>query len=115
MQYILSGFTHDLGFRVFTFECVSDNRLRTEYKVRADLALIAKYGIRVQELPLLCRAILERRNQTEERRTFTYTEADMRLTADLCAARAAVAQKRKAPRRPPSENVGAAWRGPQNR
>ena len=60
MQYILTGFTHDMGFRVFAFEGVGEDRVRTEYRVKADLALIRRYGIRVQELPLLCRAVLER-------------------------------------------------------
>ena len=111
MHYILTGFTHDMGFRVFEFEGIGDDRVRTEYKVRADLALIHRYGIRVQELPLLCRGILEGRNEDEQQQTFTYTETDMRLNAELCALRSADAQKRKAPRKPPGENVGAAWRG----
>lgn len=112
MQYILTGFTHDLGFRVFAFEGIGEDRVRTEYKVRADLALTHRYGIRVQELPLLCRGILERRNEEEEQQTFTYTETDMRENAELCALRAADAQKRKAPRKPPGESAGVAWRGP---
>ena len=95
MHYVLTGFTHDMGFRVFAFDCVGEDRVRTEYKVKADLALIKRYGIRVQELPLLCRGILERRSADEQRRTLTYTEADMRINADSCAA---AAQKRKAPR-----------------
>ncbi len=111
MQYILTGFTHDMGFRVFAFECAGEDTVRTEYKVRADLLLVRKYGIRVQELPLLCRGILERRDGGDQQRMFTYTEADMCLRADVCAAQAA-AHKRKPPRRPPSENAGAAWRGP---
>lgn len=113
MQYILIGFTHDIGFRVFAFEGVGEDRVRTEFRVRADLSLIRRYGIRVQELPILCRGILERRNEDEEKRTFTYTEADMRVNAELCAEQAAAAKTRKVPRRPPSENVGAAWRGTQ--
>jgi hypothetical protein len=113
MQYILTGFTHDMGFRVFAFEGVGEDRVRTEYRVKADLALIRRYGIRVQELPLLCRAVLERRNETKEQRTFTYTEADMCVQADVRATRDAATQKKKTPRRTPSENVGSAWRGPQ--
>lgn len=112
MQYILTGFTHDVGFRVFAFECIGDDRVRTAYSVRADLSLIRKYGIRMQELPLLCRTILEQRDGDDTRRTFTYEEAAMCLRADTLAAEAA-AQKRKVPRRPPSENAGAAWRRPQ--
>ncbi len=113
MVYILTGFTHDMGFRVFAFEGVGEDRARTEYRVKADLALIRRYNIRVQELPLLCRALLEQRKDGEEQRTFTYTEADMCLYADAATARHEAAQRKKAPRRPPSENAGAAWRGPQ--
>ncbi len=112
MQYILTGFTHEVGFRVFAFECVGEDRLRTAFSVRADLALTRKYGIRVQELPLLCRSILEQREANDTERTFTFTEAAMRVRASVLAAEAAE-QKRKPPRRPPSENVGAAWRGPR--
>jgi hypothetical protein len=112
MQYILTGFTHETGFRVFAFEGIREDRGRTPYIVRADLGLIRKYGIRMQELPLLCRAILEQRDGDDTERTFTYTEAAMRIRATNSAAEAA-AQKRKPPRRPPTENSGAAWRGPQ--
>ena len=102
----------DMGFRIFAFECVGEDRIRTQFRVRADMALIRNYGIRIQELPLLCRGVLERREEESAVRAFTYTEADMSLHADGCATREA-AQKRKTPRKPPSENVGAAWRGPQ--
>ena len=111
-QYILTGFTHDMEFRVFTFEGVGEDRVRAAYKVRADLRLVRKYGIRIQELALLCRGILERRDGTDQQRVFTYTEADMCVRADACASQAA-SQKTKTHRRPPSANVGAAWRGPQ--
>ena len=114
MQYILTGFSHEKGFRIFAFEGIGEDRMRTEYKVRADLTLIHRYGIRVQELPLLCRGILERRNESESQQTFTYTETEMRRIAELSALRAEDAQqKRKPPRKPLGENVGAAWRGPR--
>jgi len=112
MQYILTGFTHDVGVRVFAFEGVGEDRVRTAYRVRADLALVRKYGIRMQELPLLCRAILEQRDGSDTESTFTYTEAAMCLRATACAAESA-AQKKKAPRRAPNQNAGAGWRGMQ--
>ena len=113
MQYILTGFTHDMGFRVFAFEGIGEDRARTEYSVKADLSLIRRYGIRVQELPLLCRGVVERREESQEQRAFTYTEADMCLYASACTARNEAALKKKwAARRPPNENTGAAWRGP---
>lgn len=114
MRYILTGFTQDLGFRVFSFEGVTDDRARTAFTVRADLALMRKYGIRTQELSLLCRGVLERRVESDANRTLTYTEEDMCLHSSACnAAREAAAAKKKAPRRPPNENLGAAWRSPQ--
>ena len=112
MRYVLTGFTHTAGFRVFAFDGIGEDRSRIEFTVRADLALIRMYGIRMQELPLLCRKVLEGRDELEQQRTFTYTEADMSAYAD-CAAQNALALKRKPPRRPPSENLGAAGRGPQ--
>lgn len=99
MQYILTGFTHSTGFRVFAFDGVADHWVRTAYSVRADLALARKHGIRVQELPLLCRGLLEQRSEDDDKRAFTFTEGDMTLHADLVRA-ALEANKRKAPRRP---------------
>ena len=99
MQYILTGFTHEVGFRVFAFEGIGEDRVRTPYSVRADLALVRKYGIRMQELPLLCREILEQRDGSDTKRTFTYTEAAMCVRANACAAESAAA-KRKPPRKP---------------
>ena len=107
MQYVLTGFTQDVGFRVFAFDGLGEDRVRTEYKVRADLALIRRYGIRVQELPLLCRGLLERRDPALEQRTFTYSEDDMAVHLGVCAERDAAAQKKRAARRPPTTNLGA--------
>ena len=114
MQFILTGFTQDREFRVFAFEGIAADRVRTAFTVRADLALSRTYGIRLQELPLMCRAILEHREEGEERNSLTFTEDAMRLHATNCiAARALAAQKKKAPRRPATETNGAAWRSPQ--
>ena len=59
MQFILTGFTQDREFRVFALKgsprTVSERRLPSE----RTLALSRTYGIRLQELPLMCRAILE--------------------------------------------------------
>src|ERR1700674_5358916 len=79
MQFILTGFTQDTGFRVFAFERVGEDR--TKYTVRADLALVLRYGIRLQELPLLCRSLLERRDNGEETSALTFTEDEMCLYA----------------------------------
>jgi hypothetical protein len=82
MQFIFTGFTQDMGFRVFAFEGVGLGRIRIKYTVRADLALLLRYRIPMQELPLLCRRLLERRNENgEEKGAVTFTEDEMRLYA----------------------------------
>jgi len=113
MQFVITGFTHDMGFRVFAFERQEEDRTRTKCTVRADLALVQRYGIRIQELPLLCRALLDRGEIPGEIQTLTFSEDEMRVCADeRTAARAAAASKKKPPHRPAGEVAGAAWRGP---
>jgi len=113
MQFILTGFTQDLGFRVFAFEGVKADRTRTQYTVRADLGLVRKYGIRVQELPLLCRSLLDKAGDCEQTRTLIFSEDDMQRRAKDCALARETAALRKPARRPIAANVGAAWRAPQ--
>ena len=113
MPFIITGFTQDMGLRVFAFER-TEERIRTKFTVSADLALIQRYGIPLQDLPLMCRGILERCNEGEEKRTLIFTEEQMCLHAqNRLAARDAAARKRKPPRRPASENAGIGWRAPQ--
>ncbi|MBK5295136.1 MAG: hypothetical protein JJE04_26100 [Acidobacteriia bacterium] len=113
MQFILTGFTPDTGFRVFAFQGIGADRTRTMFTVRADLALIQRYGIRVQELPLLCRGLLERRDEGEPGRALTFTEEEMRVHAVGLAAEKEAAQKRKSTRRPPPRQTGTGWQLPQ--
>ena len=113
MQFILKGFSQVRGFRVFAFEGIAGDWTRTAFTVRTNLALTRRYGIRLQELPLLCRAVLDGLPEGEEQRAFTFTEEDMRVHADDLAARDRAAKQRKHPRRPASDHVGTAWRVPQ--
>ncbi len=115
VQFVLKGFSEVTGCRIFAFECVAADRSRTDFTVKTDLALARRYGIRLQELPLLCKAILERKHEGEElgSHTLTYTEADMGLFADSAAARVEAAKNRKPARRPIAANLGTAWRVPQ--
>ena len=114
MQFILTGFTQELGFRVFAFERLGEDRVRTRCTVKADLVLVRRYGIRLQELPLMCRGLLERGDIADEGAVMIFGEEQMRICAnERAAAKEGAAHKRKAPRRPVVENAGAAWRGPQ--
>jgi len=118
MQFTLTGFTQETGCRVFAYEGVGEDRVRIRFTVRADLALSRKYGIRLQELPLMCLGILERSSVSDEaggveslvaQRALTFTEAAMIQYADDCvAARDAAALKRSSLRRQPAKASAAA-------
>jgi len=97
MQNTLVGFTHDNGFRVFSFDQMGEDRVRTRCTVRADLALTRAHGIRVQELPLLCRGLLDRCEEGSKIQSFTFGEVDMRVCADERTAVREQAAKRKKP------------------
>jgi hypothetical protein len=113
MQFTLTGFSQDAGFRVFAFEGLRADRSKTKFTVRTDLDLIRNYGIRVQELPLLCRALLERLDETGQERTWTFTEDEMRLHAAGCASAKDAAQRKKAARKPAPNQAGNGWRAPR--
>ena len=103
LQFISTGFTQEAGCRVFAYEVVSPDRVRTRFTVRADLALSRQFGIQLQELPLMCMGILEHcvtENKafvTDEgigNRAKTYTGEAMRRNSDeIAAARTAAALK----------------------
>ena len=93
MQFVLTGFTHELGFRVFAFARMGEDRALTACTVRADLSLVRRYGIHLQELPLLCRCLLDRRDEQEEARSLTLTEEEMQVCASERAARAGAARR----------------------
>lgn len=84
--FVLAGFSHHFGFRVFEFDCVEDGRTRTRYTVRADLTLVRKYGIHIQDLPLLCRRLLDA-SEEGSRASLTLPEAEMIACAEKEAAR----------------------------
>jgi hypothetical protein len=114
MNFILNGFTEETGFRVFAFQGIGANGTRLDYTVRADLGLIRTYGIRLQDLPLLCRGMLDRLPEGTEACAVTFTEEGMRLVADTRAAERDAARQRKPPRRPPTEQHAATgWRAGQ--
>jgi hypothetical protein len=112
MQFILKGFSQDQEIRVFEFDGITVGSARAPFTVRIDLALARKYGIRLQELPLLCRGVLDQCGEGEPQRAFTYTEEHMCTYAYNAAAREETTKRKKAPRQPGADYLGATWRGP---
>src|SRR5215469_10122782 len=110
MQFMLKGFTQTSTFRVFEFDCIGPSKPRSQFTVRADLDLVRHYGIRVQELPLLCRSVLETRDASEEARAFTFTEDKMIAYVKACATtKELAAQKKKSPKSM-DDGFDTAWR-----
>jgi hypothetical protein len=106
LLFTLEGFQQEQGFRVFLFAGVAADHSRSAFTVKADLSLARRYGIRLQELPLLCRTVAERGYKDGRRRTFAFTEEDMQQYAQVAAARELALRMRRPPR-----PVGALARG----
>lgn len=111
MQYVLDGFSQVREFRVFAFQCIAPDWTRSAYTVRTNLALAQRYGIPLQELPLLCKTVLERLDRVGDAVALTFTEEDMRVWAEAAAARKEAGKQRRPPRPPSNGKPGAAWRG----
>lgn len=99
VDFILMGFDQEAGVRRYAFHRIAD-ATRTDITVGVDLALLPVYGIRIQELPLLCRELLERRFESDDR-ALTLTEVEMRVHAEKRAAAQEAAERRRKPRRFP--------------
>lgn len=104
MHFVLTGFTPDNGFRVFNFEGILEDRSRVRFTVRADLGLAQRYGILIQDLPLLCRVLLEQRDESDSARALIFSEEKMRTDANDRAAERETAKMKKAARRPFAPN-----------
>lgn len=92
--FVLTGFKQVLSFRVFSFERrgVVPISIST---VRADLELARKHGIPIQELPLLCRRVLECATNGSDALCLNYSEAAMLACADARRAEHELAARKK--------------------
>ena len=109
-QFLLAGFTQAAGIRIYAFEGRIDAK-RIDYTVEVDLALIPGFGIRIQDLPLLCRELLQQRSQPDETSSVVFTEQGMRSHAEkLAVAREEAEHRKKQPRHLASAGAGTGWR-----
>lgn len=114
MEIQFTGFTHNGELREFAFERIADDRSKTRIKVIADLALSRKYRITVQELPLLCRRLLEGVPNGAGTHTLTFTERDMQtvMTQRQASQRKNVHRQAQRRPRPVSTAFGTPFGGP---
>ena len=110
--FLLTGFTQAGGIRTYAFEGRIDAR-RMDYAVKVDLALIPTYGIRIQDLPLLCRELLQQRAEPDEISAVVFTEQRMRSHAEkLAMAREEAEHRKRQPRHLASADAETGWRSP---
>ena len=97
MEFVFSGFRHDGNIREFKFIGIATDRTRMAFRVDADLSLLRRHGITLQEAPLLCWRLLD--GMEEEARTpvVTFSEQEM---ATLASERAAIAKAAALKKRP---------------
>jgi hypothetical protein len=114
MEFVLTGFRQESNVRRYAFDAVSATHVRTHVTVSADLSLARKYRIPLQELPLLCRRLLESLTEAPKpgsipeliRDGLMYTEKEMLGYAkNRAAAEDLAEQKRRAHRVPVSRRT----------
>jgi hypothetical protein len=108
-QFFLTGFTQAAGIRIYAFQGRADAS-RMDWTVEVDLALIPGYGIRIQDLPLLCRELLQQQAQPDEKCAVVFTEQRMRSHAEKLAAARHEAEHKKQPRHFASADAETGWR-----
>ena len=109
-QFYLTGFAQAAGIRTYAFQGRIDAS-RIDCTVEVDLALIPGYGIRIQELPLLCRELLQQQTQPDEISAVVFTEQRMRSHAErLAAARQEGEDKKKQQKHLRTADAEIAWR-----
>ena len=81
MEFMLTGFRQDNNVRRYTFQGIDTDRKRSEFTVGVDLSLVRKYRIPMQELPLLCRGVLQSRSLAGSRRSANVQRTDVRRHA----------------------------------
>ena len=118
MRFLYMGFTHETtGVRRYNFEGVLSEGIRKAFLVTAEVALLTKHHVQIQETPMMCMRLLESSAETEPPlELLVLTEADMLThTRAKAAAKELAAKKRtKRPFRPANPAaLGTAWRSQQ--
>lgn len=112
MTFTLSGFRDSGGLRRFAFQYVGADKSRTTIIVGADVDLARHYGIRLQELPLICVRLLESLGLEALAGPLALSEDHM-IAIQAAVRTEAEKRAQKLPRRPTPVG-GQAWRSAQS-
>ena len=109
MNFVFTGFHQNDSVRQYVFQSVT--RPNEKFTVGADLNLVRKHKIPLQELPLLCRRLLEAKDEPRDSPGLVFTEQDMLGYVEKRARVAHDAElKRRRFRVAASPRIGEAWR-----
>jgi hypothetical protein len=108
MHFVLGGFRQSDHTRRHYFDAIDEDHHRKRVTVDADVDLVRKSRISLQELPLLCRQLLEEYPSVT---SVNFTEPEMALCADKRAAASGAIEHRPARKRSLVKSAGQAWRG----
>jgi effector-binding domain-containing protein len=123
VEFVLTGFSQENNIRRYTFQALPAGNgkpvgapkpagnPKKEWTVSADLSLMRKHKIPLQELPLLCKRLVEAQADQAKEEALMFTERDMLgYASNRSAAELAAEVKKRARRMPSSNRVGMAWR-----
>jgi len=115
MKLVYMGFSHETtGVRLYRFEGVVSQEIRKGFLVTADIALLTKHHVRIQEVPMICLRLLESSAEAEPQlEVLVLTEADMlnHVQAQAAEKEKAAAKRTKRPFRPANPvALGMAWK-----
>jgi len=113
MKLLYLGFRHETnGVRLYSFEEVVSNEIRKAFLVTADIALLTKHHVRIQEVPMMCLRLLEGSAEAQPQlEVVVLTEADMIAHVQAAEAEKAASKKRKRSFKPANPvALGMAWR-----
>ncbi len=113
MKLAYMGFRHETnGVRLYSFEEVVSHEIRKAFLVTADIALLTKHHVRIQEVPMMCLRLLESSAEAEPQlEVLVLTEADMIAHVKAAEDEKAASKKRKRPFKPANPvALGMAWR-----
>ena len=77
MAYSLIGFSQQNTIRRYLFLRIAADGSRTEFGVNADIQTGRSCHVKLQDLPLMCRRLLEGQGEDVDARALTLTQADM--------------------------------------
>jgi hypothetical protein len=110
MEFTLTGFQQEREIRHYTFQSLEGGRTSRGLTVNVDVGLLRKYGIALQDVPLLCRRLLEKQSLDPSVKVLTFSEELMREHADHCEAlKRAAEERKKAYRHHRSPEAGKGW------